>query len=77
MIGGLVHEQFVADHGVRDQHHEQAFLHDQRMRIAGVGDADDFRPFFADAVLERIMADAVFHQQLVDQLAEVDGRAAA
>ena len=39
------------------------------VRVGGVGHAHEFGPLLADRVLERVVADAVFDEEFVDQLA--------
>ena len=74
--GLAVEEELVADDTVGDEHDEQVAFDGEGVRVAGVGLTDEFGPFLADAMFERIMADAVLDQQLVDDGAEV-GRLAA
>ncbi len=73
--GVLVHEELVADDGMGDEDDEQFFLHHERMGVGGVGDADELGPFLADAVFDRVVADTVFDQQLVDEGGQLGGPA--
>jgi hypothetical protein len=47
-----VEKELVADHRVGDEDNKQPFLHDDGVGIGGVGDANQFDPFFPDAMLK-------------------------
>jgi hypothetical protein len=50
--GFAVEEEFVADDTVGDEDDEQIALDGERVRVAGVGLADELGPFLADAVFD-------------------------
>jgi hypothetical protein len=65
-----VHEEFVADYGVRHEHCEHVALEAGGVRVGGVRRPDQLAPVIADRLLGGFPADLVFLQQLFDQRSE-------